>query len=72
MTAPMLPELGTKLVIVGGTVTVKITPLLVPAAVVTVTFPVIVPTGTWTVIFVFDQRVIAVAAVPLKETVEVP
>ena len=68
----MLPELGTKLVIVGGTVTVYKMPFDVPPVVVTVTLPVKAPAGTLATMTVSDQLVIVVAVVPLNLTVDVP
>jgi hypothetical protein len=48
---PTGPLAGEKLVIVGGTVTVKLLPLVaVSAPIVTVTFPVVDPLGTGTTI----------------------
>jgi hypothetical protein len=55
----------------GGLVTVNVIPLLVPPVVVTVTGPVVAPVGTAHTICVADQE-LALAAFPLKRTVEVP
>src|SRR5204863_3939 len=65
---PTAPELGTRDVIDGGTVTVKVTPLL-GAFVVTTTLPVVAPAGTMTTIEVALQLVIEVAPVSLNATV---
>jgi hypothetical protein len=69
---PTNPEVGFKLVILGGgSVTVKFTPLLATPPTVTTTFPVVAPAGTGTTIPVALQLV-GVAAVPLNFTVLVP
>src|SRR5207245_815065 len=62
---------GDGLVIVGGTVTVKVTPLLASPPTVTTTLPVAAPAGTGTAMLVADQ-VVGVAATPLNVTVLVP
>ena len=68
---PAGPESTEMLVIVAEETMVKLTPLLVPSAVVTVTFPVVAPLGTGTVMLVADQLV-GVPVVPLNETVLLP
>jgi hypothetical protein len=68
---PAGPEVGFRLVIVGGAVTVKLTPLLATPPTVTTTLPVLAPLGTGTAILVALQLV-GVAAVPLNVTVLVP
>src|SRR5262245_37633698 len=68
---PIGPLVGDKLVIVGGTVTVKGMPLLTSPPTVTTTFPVVAPTGTGTMMLVADHAVGA-PIVPLKATVLVP
>jgi hypothetical protein len=65
------PLVGDRLVILGGTSTVKVTPLLARPPTVTTTLPVVAPAGTGTPMLVADQLV-GVAAVPLKVTVLVP
>src|SRR5208337_296487 len=70
--APTNPEVGFKLVMLGaGTVTVKLTPLLVTPPTVTTTFPVVAPVGTGATMLVALQLV-GVAAIPLNLTVLVP
>lgn len=71
MAAPTAPELGERLVIEGGTVTVKLTPLLATPPTVTTTEPVVAPVGTFAVILAALQLV-TVAVVPLKATVLLP
>src|SRR5947207_2658930 len=53
----------------GGRTTVKGEPLLTCAPTVTITLPVVAPTGTVTVMLVALQALAAAAAVPLKVTV---
>jgi len=55
----------------GGIVTVKLTPLLATPPTVMTTLPVVAPVGTGTAMLVAPQLV-GVAAVPLKVTVLVP
>lgn len=66
--APSLPEDGERLVMFGGGVTVKLTPLLATLPAVITTFPVVAPVGTVAVTLPLLQEV-TVAAVPLKVTV---
>src|SRR5204863_3406847 len=68
---PIGPDVGLSVVIDGGTVTVKGTPLLARPPTVTTTFPVVAPVGTGTVRLVALQLV-GVATVPLNATVLVP
>ena len=68
---PTVPELGVKLVMLGGTTTVKFTALLARPPTVTTTLPVVAPVGTGTAMLVALQLV-GVAVVPLKVTVLVP
>jgi hypothetical protein len=68
---PTGPLVGATLVSVGGTLTVKLRPLLASPPTVTTTLPVVAPAGTGTTMLVADQLV-GVAAVPLKVTVLVP
>src|SRR2546428_1249782 len=69
---PTEPEAGFKLVMLGGgTMTVKVTPLLATPPTVTTTFPVVAPLGTGTAMLVALQLV-GVAVVPLNLTVLVP
>src|SRR5262249_11536719 len=65
------PLVGDRLVRLGATVTVKLTPLLARPPTVTTTFPVVAPAGTGTTMLVLDQLV-GVAVVPLNFTVLVP
>src|SRR5260370_35450955 len=64
-------ELGVRLVMVGGTRTVKLTPLLADPPTVTTTLPVVAPVGTGTTMLVVFQLV-GVALVPLNVMVLVP
>jgi hypothetical protein len=68
---PTRPAVGDRLVMLGGMITVKATPLLAWLPTVTTTFPVVAPLGTGTTMLVALQLV-GVAAVPLKVTVLVP
>src|SRR5262249_39202069 len=51
------PVVGDRLVMLGGTSTVKLTPLLASAFTVTTTLPVVAPAGTGTTMLVADQLV---------------
>src|SRR6266571_6602022 len=66
---PTVPELGVKLVMLGGgvVVRVKFTPLLARPPTVTTTLPVVAPAGTGTTMLVGPQLVGA-AGVPLNVT----
>jgi len=67
--APMSPDVGARFVMLGGgTVTVKVTPLLATPPTLTTTLPEVAPTGTGTAMLVALQLV-GVAAVPLNVTV---
>jgi hypothetical protein len=69
---PTKPDVGFRLLMLGaGTVTVKPTPLLATPPTVTITLPVVPPTGTGATILVALQLVGA-AEVPLKAIVLVP
>jgi hypothetical protein len=68
---PTTPAAGVRLVMLGGTVTVKVDPLLTVPPTVTTTLPVVAPAGTGATMPVALQLV-GVAAVPLKVTVLVP
>jgi hypothetical protein len=69
---PITPEVGLRLVMLGGgTVTVKGTPLLARPPTVMTTLPVVAAAGTSTTMLVALQLV-GVPAVPLKVTVLVP
>jgi hypothetical protein len=68
---PTGPEVGDRFVMLGGTVTVKLTPVLARAPTVTTTFPVVAPVGTGTTMLVALQ-LLGVAEVPLNVTVLVP
>ena len=65
------PEVGLRLVMLGGTETVNGAPLLANPPTVMMTLPVVEPEGTGTTMLVALQLV-GVAAVPLKVTVLVP
>jgi hypothetical protein len=70
--APTIPEVGTRLLMLGAAVTVNVTPLLAtPPAAVTTTFPVVAPVGTVATIWLALQLVM-VAVVPLKVTLPLP
>jgi hypothetical protein len=71
MAVPTAPLVGDRLVTLGGTATVNVTPLLATPPTVTVTLPVVAPAGTGATMLVADQ-VVGVAAVPLKRTVLAP
>ena len=66
---PNGPEVGDKLVMLGGTP--KATPLLAKPLTLTTTLPVVAPLGTGTIMLVALQLV-GVAAAPLKVTAPVP
>ena len=69
---PTAPDVALRLVMLGGgIVTVKFTPLLATPPTVTTTFPVVAPLGTGTAILVALQLV-GVPAVPLNWTTLVP
>src|SRR5450759_3428848 len=68
---PTTPAAGVRLVMLGGTVSVKVDPLLTAPPTVTITLPVVAPAGTGTPMPVALQPV-GVAAVPLKVTVLAP
>lgn len=68
---PTAPAVGDRLVMLGGGIKVKRTPLLARLPTVTATFPVVAPLGTGTTILVALQLE-GVAAVPLKVTALVP
>jgi len=59
-------------IVAGGPVTVKLTPLLATPPTVTTTFPVVAPVGTATTMVVAPQLPAVPADVPLKVTVLVP
>jgi uncharacterized membrane protein (DUF441 family) len=69
---PTAPEEGDKLVMLGGTVTMNVTPLLATPPTVTTTSPVVAPLGTVTVMPVSLQLEAVPLLVPLKVTVLVP
>src|SRR5437879_1541470 len=71
MEVPTGPDAGLKLVMFGGTTTVKRTLLLARPPTVTTTFPVVAPVGTGTMMLVAFQFV-GVATAPLNVTVLVP
>lgn len=69
---PAGPEVGLRLVILGGGgITVKLTPLLATPPTFTTTFPVVAPVGKGTTMLV-SLQLVGVAAVPLNVTVLVP
>ena len=66
---PAIPDVGLKLVMFGGGITVKVTPLLEdPLFVVTTTGPVVAPLGTNATMLVLPQLVIPIE-LPLSVTV---
>jgi hypothetical protein len=70
--APTGPEVGASEVMLGGGMTVKVTPLEVPPAVVTVTGPVAAPVGALHLTWVSDHEVKSVAETPLNFTNDEP
>src|SRR5436190_1526139 len=68
---PTGPDVGLSVVIAGGTVTVKLTPLLASPPTVTTTGPLVAPVGTGTVMLV-SLQLVGVASVPLNAIVLVP
>jgi hypothetical protein len=68
---PAMAGLGEMPLMLGGGVTVKLTPLLATPPTVTTTFPVVAPEGTGTTMLVAFQ-LLGVAAVPLNVTVLLP
>jgi hypothetical protein len=68
-TVPTAPEVGDKLLMMGGTV--KATALLDPLFTVTVTLPVVAAVGTVTAIDV-DFQLVGVATAPLNATALLP
>ena len=68
---PSEADVGLKLVIVGGGITVKPTPLLANPPTMTTTLPVVAPLGTGTTMPAALQLV-GVAVIPLNVTVLVP
>jgi hypothetical protein len=68
---PMAPLFGVRVVSVGATFTVKVSPLLARPLTVTTMLPVVAPAGTGTTMLVADQLV-GVAVVPLNVIVLVP
>jgi len=68
---PTAPEVGERLVMPGGTVTVNAAGLLAMPPTVTMTLPLVAPLGTGTTMLVTLQLV-GVAAVPLNVIVLVP
>src|SRR5258706_509012 len=69
--APMPPDVGDRLVMLGVGTTVKLTPLLATPATVTTMLPVVAPAGTGATMLV-ALHVVTVAVVPLNVTVLVP
>jgi len=65
---PTRPDVGLSVVIDGGTVTVKVMPLLARPPTVTTTGPLVAPPGTGTVMLV-SLQLVGVADVPLNVTV---
>src|SRR2546426_1172743 len=68
---PTGPEVGLRLVMLGGGMTVKMTPLLARPLMMTTTLPVTADVGTETVMLV-GLQLVGVATAPLKLTVLVP
>jgi len=71
MAVPTAPDVGERLVMLGGTITVNAAGLLAMPPTVTTTLPVVAPLGTGTAMLEALQLV-GVAAKPLNETVLVP
>src|SRR5579864_5673712 len=70
---PATPDAGFKpLMLAGGSVTVKLTPLLGTPPTVTTTLPVVAPAGTLTPMLVALQLLAVPAEIPLNVTVLVP
>jgi hypothetical protein len=69
--APIAPEVGERLVILGAETTVKLSPLLATPDTVTTTFPVVAPLGTLATMLVAVQLV-ADAVVVLNLSVLLP
>jgi hypothetical protein len=69
--APTSPDVGLTLVIAGGGITVKFTPLLTTPPTVTTTGPVVAPFGT-NVTMLVEVQLVAAAATPLNETPGAP
>ena len=68
---PTGPEVGFRLMMLGATVTVKATPLLLTPPTATATLPVVAPAGTGTTMVV-EFQLVGVEIVLLKLTVLVP
>jgi hypothetical protein len=68
---PIVPELGVKLVMLGGGTIVKLTPLLARPPTVTTTLPVVAPEGAGAAMLV-GLQIVGVAAIPLNVTMLVP
>lgn len=68
---PTEPDVGERLLMLGGTVTVKRKPLLERAPTVTTTLPVVAPLGTGTTMLA-SLQLTGGATVPLKRTTLVP
>jgi hypothetical protein len=69
---PAAPEVWLRLLMTGGTTTVKGTPLLVRPFAITTTLPEVAPVGTLTVMLVALQEEAVPAVVPLNVTTLVP
>jgi hypothetical protein len=67
---PTGPDVWLSVVMLGGTVTVKLTPLLATPPTATTTFPVVAPLGTGTTMLV-PLQLVGVPGVPLNVTVPV-
>jgi hypothetical protein len=66
---PTGPDVGASVLMLGGVVTVKLTPLLATPFTVTTTLPVVAPVGTLTTMLLAPHVVAVPAFVPLKVTV---
>jgi hypothetical protein len=66
---PTGPDVGASVLMPGGVVTVKLTPLLATLFTVTTTLPVVAPVGTFTTMLLAPHVVAVPALVPLKVTV---
>ena len=64
---PVGPKFGVRLVMLGGGVTVKVTPLLWMPPTVTITLPVVAPVGTIILIKTGSYRPVAADGAPIED-----